>query len=541
MRIKKTIYSLLLLIFFSVSCSESEDVDVPGTGNGIQERIALVVPPQNQDILKGLGITPVSGTNTPVIAGSYRIQTMTLQASTQSGGNQTGHVFPDAGIRFFDQVSENVKIEAVRFIGEEFSATNAIITGNGNNFTVYAKGTAKTASNTAVFDIIISGTKDGNNLRNLKIAYINTNNSSGGNSFIPQGTAQLVTDGGSVSEAIESINEVLESGPIEDDDDELSDGNGVYVVGFQSSRITNLYIAAIWKDGVFTSLDNDGKSGIATGITYLGEDMIISGHLRSSITGTDPQAVYWKNEELIKLANNGRPSEAFAVFVEGNDLYFAGTVNNKAAIWKNGIIQELPTRGNSSQATSIFVDNGTVYAVGREVVSGKSVGVMWKDGEPSYLSENSRNVFLFGVGVLNGSVHIAGAENHPSTGPADANRVYARYWKDGEAEWLLEPPGLSFGRAVKIHNGQVYLIYDQGPSSGSNTLFVMKDGESQQIFSGKPAQATAIEVKGTDVYVAGYVSYEAAYIKNGTVVMLPKPDPRIDYGHAVAYGIYIKK
>jgi hypothetical protein len=540
MKTQSTFYAFLILFFF-LACAENEDIDTPKTDDGIQERIAAVVSPQNQDIFKDLGLNINSGTNPPNIAGHYRIKNKTLQATTQSGGNQTGHVFPDAGIRFFDQVSENVKIQGVRLIGEELTANNAIITGSGNNFSVFAKGTARNGSNAAVFDIIISGTKDGNNLRNLKIAYINTNNSSGGNTFVPQGTAQLVTDGGSVSEAIESISEVLESGPVDDDNDEPSGSEGVYVAGYQRSRVTNLNIATIWKDGVITTLDNEGKSGIATGITYMGEDMIIPGHLRSTVTSADAEAVYWKNEDLIKLDNNGQASEALAVFVEGNDLYFAGTVNNKAAIWKNGTVQELPTRGTRSEAMGIFVDNGTVYAVGREVVSGRFVGVLWRDGEPTYLSEGSRNVHLYGVGVLNGSVYVSGAENHPDTGPADANRLYARFWKDGEAEWLMEGPRLSYSRAVKIHNGHVFLIYDEvADGFGNNNLFVMKDGEQQQIFSGKPAQAAAIEVKGNDVYVAGYISYEAAYVKNGTEVILPKSEPRIDYGQTGAYGIYVK-
>lgn len=67
MRIKTTIYFLLLHLFFSIACSENEDIDTPKADDEIQKRIDAIVPPQNQDVLKMLGITTVSGNNPPMM------------------------------------------------------------------------------------------------------------------------------------------------------------------------------------------------------------------------------------------------------------------------------------------------------------------------------------------------------------------------------------------------------------------------------------------------------------------------------------------
>lgn len=514
-----------------LACSDGQDMDNPQPVDELQKRIAQVVSEQNQGILKDLGIVPGTGTNPPNIVGTFRISPKTLGASTHQTGPAVGHVFPDAGIRFLDQVSENIKVQAVNFIGDEFTSQNAIITGSGNNFTVYTKGTAVKGANSAVFDVIITGVKDGNNIRNLKAAYTNVNNNSGGSQFIPQGSAELIYDSGTNSEAISSLEEVSVKEP---DNDEGTDG--LYVVGYQRQRSTNLNLATLWYNGEPKILENEGKSTIATGVTFIGNDLIVSGHQRATPNTAQGLAVYWKNGELIKLSNVN--SQANAVFVNGNDLYFAGSFNNKAAYWKNGTVQELNTRGNSSIANDIFVGNSRVYIVGREVFGGKSIGVLWIDGQPNYLSESSRNVELYGIGVLNGDVYVAGAENHPDAN--QANVYFSRFWKNGQAEWLTDGPGHSLARALKVYNGQVYIAYDEVKSFENNKISIKKGSERIQIFEGKPSRANAITVKGEDTYVAGYISYEAAYIKNQSETILPRSEPRIEYAQTEALGIFIK-
>lgn len=538
MRSNSKIPFWVFIFMILLACSDEQDMDNPQPVDELQKRIAQVVSEQNQGILKDLGIVPGTGANPPNIVGSFRISPKTLEATSHQAGPAVGHVFPDAGIRFFDQISENIKIQAVNFIGDEFTSQNAIVIGSGNNFTVYVKGTAVRGSNSAVFDVVISGVKDGNNIRNLKAAYINVNNNNGGNQFIPEGSAELIYDSGPNSESISSLEEVSEKKPDDDpgEGEDPEDGE-LYVVGYQRQRSTNLNLATLWYNDEAKILDNEGQSTIATGVTLMGNDLIISGHQRATPNTAQGLAVYWKNDELVKLSDVN--SQANAVLVHGNDLYFVGSLNNKAAYWKNGTVQELTTRGNSSIANDIFVENAKVYIVGREVFSGKSIGVLWIDGEPTYLSESSRNVELYGIGVLNGDVYVAGAENHPDV--SQANRYFARFWKNGQAEWLLDGPDHSLARALKVYNNQIYIAYDEVGGFGNNNIYIQKGTERKQIFDGKPSRANAITVKDDEVYVAGYVSNEAAYITNQSETILPKSDPRLDYAQTEAIGIYIKQ
>lgn len=528
-----------VFIFLALfACSDEQDMDIPKPIDELQKKIAEVVPEQNQTILKDLGINFNSGTNPPTIAGIFRISPKTLQATTVQGGNQSGHVFPDAGIRFFDQTLENIKVQGVNFIGEEFLSQNAIIVGTSNNFTVFAKGTATKGSNSAIFDVIITGVKDGNTIRNLKAAYTNINNANGGGQFIPQGTAELIYDSGSNSEAVSSLDEVLETDPDPDENGEDPDPGEsyLYVVGYQRQRSSNLNLATLWHNDQVQILESENQSTIATGITAMGEDLIISGTQRPTNTSPQTAAVYWKNGNLNKLANE--VSEANAVLVQGNDLYFAGTINRKAAYWKNGVLQELPTRGNISVANNIFVDDEKVYVVGNEVFSGKNIGVLWTNGEPTYLSENSRSVDLTGVTVIGEDVYVVGTENPSST---QTGSTFARYWKNGDAHWLQEGPTNSWARDIKEHNGQVYMVFDVVEGFGNNTVYYHKNGENIKMSTGdKPANCHAVALKGNNIYGAGHISYVAAYFKNDTEVVLPKSEPTSDYAQTGAYGIYIK-
>jgi hypothetical protein len=71
------------------------------------------------------------------------------------------------------------------------------------------------------------------------------------------------------------------------------------------------------------------------------------------VAGYNGHPVLWKNgvaQELTEGNGYATNSNAYSVFVSGNDVYVAG-FDNSARLWKNGVAQEL----NGYQALSVFV------------------------------------------------------------------------------------------------------------------------------------------------------------------------------------------
>ena len=101
------------------------------------------------------------------------------------------------------------------------------------------------------------------------------------------------------------------------------------------------------------------------------------------IAGSDNGAVYWKNNNEIRLPGNN----ASSIFVSGNDVYVAGAHDSKAVYWKNGTEVALVSTKvygdyGSIAANSIFVQGNDVYVAGYDGPN----AVYWKNGEEIYLS-----------------------------------------------------------------------------------------------------------------------------------------------------------
>ena len=95
------------------------------------------------------------------------------------------------------------------------------------------------------------------------------------------------------------------------------------------------------------------------------------------------------------LSDGSTDALAYCVAAEGNDVYVGGYVqpaDNKsggiACIWKNGVAQNLTDGSTLAKVNAICIDGGVLYAAGAEKVSGgRWKGVLWKDGQPTYFTE----------------------------------------------------------------------------------------------------------------------------------------------------------
>lgn len=190
----------IIVIGFAVAATSCKKDDAEKIQ---KERIDQVIPQQYIDTLKHLGITINEGTTPPNVEGIYLIQPATLKASNIST-DVIGTVFSAMKVKFFSQNTSNFDIQLYgkNFLGANDTSLITAISGSGNNFTVYGKVKAYNGVNSAVFAIILSGTKEGDDLKNVVFGLINIDNSNGGASFILQGKARLFYDADLTSDGI---------------------------------------------------------------------------------------------------------------------------------------------------------------------------------------------------------------------------------------------------------------------------------------------------------------------------------------------------
>lgn len=198
-------YTLLFSFVISTlfySCSKDDAAKGPSDEDILNKKIEDIIPQKYLDTLKILGLNINTGVTPPNVEGSYNIQPYILDTSNLDADKPRGYRFQDGIVHLSAQSNKDFSI---KLIGEHFltvSDTSIVtaISGSGNNFTVYGKVKSVTGNNSAIAAIIMTGTKDGNNIRNFRIGIINIDNSNGGGLFIPEGKGRVAHDADFISE-----------------------------------------------------------------------------------------------------------------------------------------------------------------------------------------------------------------------------------------------------------------------------------------------------------------------------------------------------
>jgi FKBP-type peptidyl-prolyl cis-trans isomerase len=299
----------------------------------------------------------------------------------------------------------------------------------------------------------------------------------------------------------------------------------VYVAGGCANSAGN-YTAMYYKNGQPGIPLTNAERGSATAVTVAGTDVYVAGDL-------DGKAVYWKNGQLVALPSTAlSPASAFSIAVSGNDVYVAGNgfkpfqdrYGNKMRdqmqprYWKNGQEILLPQppgpngyEGEAGVNTIHIVDND-VYVIGRYGY----MPVYWKNGQ---LVETIGNDLqrVMAINMLNGEVYAVGARNKQ-----------AAYWKNGQTKVLTTEESLA--TAVAVSGNDVYVAGVVGdnaknfyPGYGNPGIGkYWKNGQLIELTGAESVYPTGIAIAGSDVYIVGIDSRNAAYtlLKNGQRVIL---------------------
>lgn len=208
--------SIFVLAIISISylaaCKKGQDG--PSNEEILKNKIGDVIPQQYLDTLKKLNFPVNEGTTPPNMEGSFYASPLVLKASNIAGDNP-GHVFQSSKIKFFDQHNDDFGISLIgeRVLTLRDTSIVTAISGSGNNFTIYGKVKSTYGSYSAIFATIISGVKEGNNIKNYTIGIINIDNSKGGTGlFVPEGKARVGYDSDFISESIDYDTKAAKAG-----------------------------------------------------------------------------------------------------------------------------------------------------------------------------------------------------------------------------------------------------------------------------------------------------------------------------------------
>ncbi|ETZ21923.1 hypothetical protein [Pedobacter sp. V48] len=211
---KNTSILILAIISISYLASCKKGKDGPSNEEILKNKIEDVIPQQYLDTLKTLNFPVNEGTTPPNMEGAFYVSPLILRVSNILG-DKPGNAFLSSKVKFFDQHNDDFGIS---LIGEHVltlrdTSIVTAISGSGNNFTIYGKVKSTYGSYSAIFATIISGIKEGNNIKNYTIGIINIDNSKGGTGiFVPEGKARVAYDSDLITESIEYDSKTAKAG-----------------------------------------------------------------------------------------------------------------------------------------------------------------------------------------------------------------------------------------------------------------------------------------------------------------------------------------
>ncbi len=225
-------------------------------------------------------------------------------------------------------------------------------------------------------------------------------------------------------------------------------------------------------------------AGTASGpILNYEPDIVISGSQTDFTNGAaSPVAVYWINGKVIPLPGfGGGGGYALCIAGSGNDIYVGGWESyayTSAMIWKNGQPSYLTSQTKDARVNALAINGADVYAAGYLNNGDKDIAVLWKNGVPTFLADSSHNTHATALVLSSNNIYIAGTStNVPIAAAPGTSQVL--FWKNGVESSLTD--------------------------------------------SSSWAQVNSMAVSGNDVYIAGAIGNNAIYWKNGTAIGVPYP------------------
>lgn len=246
-------------------------------------------------------------------------------------------------------------------------------------------------------------------------------------------------------------------------------GNDTYVVGLRANRTSTNY-GTIWKNGIPSYLESNGKLCHANTITVSNNNIYVGGEI-------DGIATIWKNgipESIIMSPPAPFFSTIEAISISNNNVYsiirfdkpngFFNTIDSKSKILKNGVVFDFTNGTTYESINALYTVNNDVYVAGYLPINGSHPkAVLWKNGVLKTLSDGTEETFINGICVINNDCYVGGA-----TAIYDNNTTFpirigykATIWKNGVPSYLVSdtsPGELTEVMDLKSVNNDVFAL-----------------------------------------------------------------------------------
>jgi hypothetical protein len=275
--------------------------------------------------------------------------------------------------------------------------------------------------------------------------------------------------------------------------------------------------ACYWKNDSLTALPG-GTISWAWAIATLGSDVYVAGSV-------DSAAAIWKNGVLTTLTDGLSIASAKAIAISGQDVYVFGDGTNSAGHriiwqWMNGQLTNLSPDSITTFFGDAKVVNGSVYVTGYGFSSSPNheVAKLWVNGQETDLSDGSRNVATTGIFISGSDVYISGYETD-----ASGSHYIAMYWKNGQPAILSDSSGIDIPSSITVSGGDVYVSGSTqagslGQTTANNIGGYWKNGTFMKLTDGTvDCNIDNLVIDGSELYV-GYWAIgngQPTYFKNG--------------------------
>lgn len=243
-----------------------------------------------------------------------------------------------------------------------------------------------------------------------------------------------------------------------------------------------------------------------------------NGTLHNYLTRSDPSSMVVSGGDIYFISGYGYskndvqfylPTAKYLtdIFISGEDIYAVGVSDNTkgAVYWKNNQRVKLDPNDSTKEAKAIAVSNGKIYIAGTD---GTNI-FYWHDN----------TFFSLGAGKFN-KMQVVGSDIYILG--RDSNNQNA-YWINNVKYNLYSDQGMSVTlRDMYIDGTDIYFLGTPNVSNpGVDEAIVWKNGRPfSNNLSEYPMSAKSITVHNNDVYVIGDIlsSQRKSFIwKNGTV------------------------
>ncbi|SFW15357.1 hypothetical protein [Chitinophaga sancti] len=278
------------------------------------------------------------------------------------------------------------------------------------------------------------------------------------------------------------------------------------------------YTSKVWKDNTSTSYDASLRD-----IAVDGNDIyaISSGYIQASKRN---YILLWKNGKADTLATSSGQLQAIAINVSNKNVYVAGYESAGkivSKIWKNGVATPLSSDATfGTTVNDMEVVGDDVYVIGEAMYANNgsvpNVGMIWKNGQPTKLTDAKYYVGLSKVFVSGSDVYVGGIEYN------SAQVAVAKIWKNGTPTILSDGKNQTYVYGLFVDGKDVYATLEENIGA-IKTGKIWKNGVTTEFKDGSnPAVPFEIFLKDSVVYTLGQVSKDIKLWKNNEGTQLTK-------------------